>query len=59
MSDDMTFCSNRDCERVSCEMNQIYIQHKWMNHSVADYHLDKRICPKLKNNDSKKKGRKT
>lgn len=45
-SQDITFCSNRQCTRKSCERHQSHIQ--WYTkpyHSIADFEGTK-YCPK-------------
>ena len=48
MSDDITFCSNWDCNRVkSCDVNPKNICHHDIPHSFADY-AGTEYCPKEK-----------
>ena len=37
MSDDRTFCSNKDCKHTECELHQSQIRDIWRNRSVADF----------------------
>jgi hypothetical protein len=37
MSDDRTFCSNKKCKYIECELNQNNIRDTWKNRSVTDY----------------------
>ena len=37
MSDDITFCSKKDCKHTKCGRHQCNIQDIWRDRSVADY----------------------
>lgn len=37
MSDDRTFCSNKECNHFECEVHQKNIRDIWRDRSVADY----------------------
>lgn len=54
-NDDMTFCSNLQCELHSCSLNFKNVLHRDIPHSVADYDGTK-YCKKVSADAEGKKG---
>lgn len=45
MSDDRTFCSNKNCRHTECDLHQNNIRDIWRYRSVADFE-DTEYCKK-------------
>ena len=49
---DITFCSNRRCERMKCDRNPKHLKGTVGFHSEADFEENKDYCLKAKEKDS-------
>lgn len=45
--EDITFCTNQNCDEGSCIRNPKRIKRFWERHSFADLAYDPNICPKM------------